>query len=178
MQRTKNQPGNSTQASTWTTFVRLARPALLAMLFVVGGVACGSAANVDPTPVQTFKITPAAKTTVPGSAVAPTTAAIASPAAPGAATTLVLVGQDSKFDKTALAASAGPITIKFSNKDGGIPHNIHVFEGTDAKGKSAGQTDLVPGPIEQELKLDLTAGEYYYHCDVHPTTMKGTLTVR
>ena len=176
MQRTKNQPSNSTQASTGATFVRLARPVLFAMLFVVGGVACGSAANVDPTPVQTFKITPAAKTTLPGSPVAPTAAAIASPAAPGAE--IMLVGQDLKFDKTALTASVGPITIKFSNEDGGVPHNLQVFEGTDAKGKSVGQTDLVPGPIEQELKLDLTAGEYYYHCDVHPTTMKGTLTVR
>lgn len=26
-------------------------------------------------------------------------------------------------------------------------------------------------------QLDLTLGKYYFRCDAHPTTMKGTLTV-
>lgn len=70
------------------------------------------------------------------------------------------------------------MTISFNNADSGIPHNFHVFEGTDAKGKSVGQTELASGPTEQTLKLSLVAGVYYYQCDAHPTTMKGVLTAR
>lgn len=88
------------------------------------------------------------------------------------------MGQDTKFSEAALAAAPRAVTISFSNRDGGVPHNLHVFAGTDAKGTSVGQTDLASGPADQELKLNLAAGAYYFQCDAHPATMNGTLTVR
>jgi plastocyanin len=70
------------------------------------------------------------------------------------------------------------VTIQFANKDSGVPHNLHVFQGVDAKGDSVGETDIASGPVTQNLKLNLAAGGYFYRCDAHPTTMNGTLTVQ
>jgi plastocyanin len=111
-------------------------------------------------------------------AASPTTGAAAatSPAASGG-TTLALTAQSIQFDKTKLEANAGTVTIEFDNKDSGIPHNVHVYKGSDATGDSVGMTDIATGPTTQTLTIDLAASTYYYQCDVHPTTMNGTLTV-
>lgn len=182
--------------------------AIMALGALVFG-ACASSAGSDPTPVTTFKITPAppgytppaasgssAVTPAPsGSATAPATTPAASPsaaatspvAAPTAAATqpsgggeasvLQLVASNIAFDKSELAAKAGKVTIKLDNKDGGVPHNVHVFKGSSASGESVGATALGTGPVQQTLDLQLDAGEYFYQCDVHPTTMSGKLTV-
>ena len=42
---------------------------------------------------------------------------------------------------------------------------------------SSRATDVAAGPIKQTLDLDLKAGDYYFQCVVHPTTMFGTLAV-
>jgi plastocyanin len=52
-----------------------------------------------------------------------------------------------------------------------------VYRGEDNDGEDMGQTELEAGRIEQRLDLTLTPDSYYYVCDVHPTTMEGTLTV-
>lgn len=170
-----------------TNIARRATAVAVAALAVLGlaAAACGSTNTADPTPVRQFKITPAPATFTAG---APT-AAVTGEATPadastpatgepsGGATTIELVGRDTLFDKTKLAAPAGSVLIKFSNKDGGVVHNVHVHKGKDAKGESIGDTGLKAGPIEQELTLDLTAGEYFLVCDAHPATMHAALTV-
>ncbi len=92
-------------------------------------------------------------------------------------TTIRITTRKSVFDRRSLTAPAGTITIKVENRDKGIPHNIHVFKGTDASGPSVGATAVEPGPVQQTLTLKLSPGTYYYHCDVHPATMTGILTV-
>jgi plastocyanin len=140
-------------------------------------VACGEPAEGDPTPVKTFKITPAAT----GAISTPSPDITATPAAvetqSNAGTILDLVGVGSTFDVTELEAPAGPITIKFDNKDAGVVHNVAVYPGDDASQDPIAATELESGPIVQELTLTLDAGEYFYQCDAHPTTMKGTLEV-
>jgi plastocyanin len=149
--------------------------------FVVAAVllgACGETSNADPTPVQTWKITPAS-----GGGVATATPATAdeTPTQPsgsgGGETVLQLVGANTLFDKDELDAPAGTITIEFDNKDGGIPHNVNVFAGEDATGESVGATELEVGPVQQTLTLVLEPGTYFYQCDAHPATMAGILTV-
>lgn len=89
---------------------------------------------------------------------------------------ITVVGVNIAFDTDELYAPAGPVTIVLDNQDGGIPHNIHFFEGTNARGESVAETPLNNGPVEDTLEMDLEPGEYYYQCDVHPN-MKGILTV-
>ena len=149
----------------------------VAMATCVLGAGCEAAADNDPTPVTHFKITPAPGSFATASPVSAATPASTAGASTGNGVTISAKSANLKFDKDSVAVSAGAVTITFNNADSGIPHNFHVFEGSDAKGKSVGQTDLASGPVEQELKLDLTPGKYYFQCDAHPTTMKGTLTV-
>jgi plastocyanin len=147
--------------------------ACVALGLALAGMGCTNSTQADPTPVRTFKITPAAPRTV---------VAIASPsvvAAPtGAGGGIDIVGRDTKFDVTEISASAGAVTIRFDNRDSGIVHNVHVFRGANAQGESIGATAFAAGPVKQELQVNLSAGSYLFQCDAHPTTMKGTLTVQ
>jgi plastocyanin len=143
------------------------------------GVGCGETGDTDPTPVQTFKITPAANATAARTP-APATTPVSEPTSPAtraAGGVITLVGINSEFDLEVLAAPAGTVTIEFDNRDGGVPHNLHVFKGDDADGESVGETELEVGPVTQTLTMDLEPGEYFYVCDAHPNTMEGILTV-
>ncbi|MHB8684700.1 MAG: cupredoxin domain-containing protein [Dehalococcoidia bacterium] len=193
---------NLTRTTTRAAFALI----LLGVIAALFG-ACANSSPPDPTPVTTFAITPAPpgytpppvstfaggaapaaraapagatpSTGTPPAAQTPASGAPAAqtPATGGAATTLKLVGENIQFDKTKLTAPAGTVTIAFNNKDGGVSHDVRVFKGTDATGASVGATALAPGPVQQTLTLQLSPGTYYYHCDAHPTTMSGTLTV-
>jgi plastocyanin len=143
------------------------------------GAACGETGDRDPTPVQTFKITPAANATQPpGAPTAEPTATTASQATPGGGGgTISIAGISNEFDVEEIEAFAGALTIEFDNQDGGVLHNIHFYRGEDADGESVAETELETGPITQTVTFDVQPGEYYYVCDAHPTTMEGILTV-
>ncbi|MEX2246869.1 MAG: cupredoxin domain-containing protein [Dehalococcoidia bacterium] len=156
------------------------RSALLAptalLLVALAGTACESTtAGDDPTPVQTWKITPAAtgRPAAPPT-IAPTVALTPQPAG----TTLSIAAVGSVFDVESFEAPAGVIMIEFDNRDAGVLHNIHVFRGDDATGEDMGATELEVGPLVQTLQLTLEPGTYYIVCDAHPTTMQGTLVVQ
>ena len=85
-----------------------------------------------------------------------------------------------KFLQTKLTAgpSGGKVTIHFVNSDPGVQHNIAVFSGTDATAPLLFRGDLVSGPATVDYTFNAPPpGTYFFHCDVHPTTMSGTLTV-
>jgi mono/diheme cytochrome c family protein/plastocyanin len=111
---------------------------------------------------------------------APTAAAGPSPTAAAASTELKLVAKDLLFDTSTLTGVAGKeLTITLDNQDTAIPHNVHFFNGADATAPSIGKTEINSGPLTETLKIGpLDPGTYYYQCDVHPTTMFGTLTVQ
>ena len=79
-----------------------------------------------------------------------------------------------KFDKTALTAKAGKVTITMDNPSD-TPHNVVI----DAPGAKAGET---VGNGEKSLaSADLKAGEYAYYCAVgnhRGAGMEGKLTVQ
>lgn len=92
--------------------------------------------------------------------------------ASGSAATLELRARGIAFDKTALRAGAGKVSIRFENGDAGIQHNLRVSgKGVDDK------TEIKEGPATQTLDLDLEPGTYSYVCDVHPQQMRGELEV-
>jgi plastocyanin len=81
-----------------------------------------------------------------------------------------------KFDKTALAAKAGKVSIAFTNKSP-LGHNLTV---ESSAGKIVGATPTFQGATKT-LTLTLTAGTYKYFCSVpghRAAGMEGTLTVQ
>ena len=68
-------------------------------------------------------------------------------------------------------------TIHFVNQDAGTQHNIAIFPSQDDLADPLFRGELVTGPGETDYAIDpLKAGQYYFHCDVHPT-MSGTVNV-
>jgi plastocyanin len=147
----------------------------VALTLAVVGTGCANSTEADPTPVRTFKITPAAQPRTATAIASPSVVAGSTGSAGGG---IDIVGRDTKFDVTELSSAPGAVTIRFDNRDSGIVHNLHVFRGTNAQGESVGQTTFAAGPVKQELQVNLAAGTYFFQCDAHPTTMKGTLTVQ
>jgi plastocyanin len=167
--------------------LRTARLGLVVSVVVtaLGAWGCGETGDTDPTPVRTFKITPAANATPSPGADATDTPATSEPTAAGPSetapaggpTAITIAGISSEFDVEEFEAPAGRLTVTFDNQDGGVIHNIHFYRGPDSDGESVAETELEVGPIEQTITFDVEPGEYYYVCDAHPTTMEGTLTV-
>jgi plastocyanin len=96
-----------------------------------------------------------------------------------ATTTARLTANNLAFDPTCLAVVAGrPFTLSFDNQDR-VPHNLAVFRGSNAEGASVFRGLVFRGPrvVEQRLPA-LRAGDYLFHCDVHPHAMQGKLVVR
>ena len=84
------------------------------------------------------------------------------------------------FDPTTLSAAAGAaFTLTFDNKDNTAPHNLVLFNPDGSTVTVQGDTAFFSGPGQRVYQVPaLTAGDYKYQCQVHPTTMIGTLTVK
>jgi plastocyanin len=101
----------------------------------------------------------------------------ASPAA-GAAQAIDETMTDNKFSATAVTVKANqPVTITAPNK-GAAVHNWNLIGQKDASGKDIKTALLDPGKSESITFTISKPGTYNFQCDVHPTEMKGTLTVQ
>jgi plastocyanin len=102
----------------------------------------------------------------------------AEPAPSGTGPVVTLSSVSSRFSPATLSAPAGtPFSLRFENEDSGIPHNVAIF--TDA---SASRSLFVgatfAGPATRNYAVPaLEAGTYFFRCDVHATTMTGSLEV-
>ncbi len=83
------------------------------------------------------------------------------------------------FSIDCLAALADtPFTIEFDNQDTGVPHNVAAYiDFSAATSLFAGEIITGPDTIVYEVDPQ-PAGEYFFRCDVHPTTMTGTLIIK
>ena len=151
--------------------------------------ACGGGGGSSSTPtagVGAAVTTPASvatsqATTPAASATAAATGAATTPSAGGTAMLEIASPDDEKFDKKELTAPAGAkVTLTYTN-DSDLAHNWHLFNGSDANARSLAQTKIITGPNEKDT-ITFTAptkpGRYFFHCDVHPTTMTGFLVVQ
>lgn len=69
-----------------------------------------------------------------------------------------------------------PAVIAFDNQDSGIPHNFAIY--VSQGGKPLFQGEVVTGPAKAEYQIpQLAPGSYFFQCDIHPTTMSGSVTV-
>lgn len=98
--------------------------------------------------------------------------AVAGPEGP--VTAITITSTDLTFDIEAFEVPVGEeVTLTYENEHEGVPHNVRV----DTGGPDEPLTEVAKGPLTQELTFTLDEpGEVSYVCDVHPATMKGTIT--
>jgi plastocyanin len=175
-------------------------PALVLVVLVVVIAACSASATPGWTYAPAASAAPApsgaasgAPSVAPSQApsiapsvapsVAPSSSAGGSTSASGGATTLTITAPvgaaTGGFQPTTLEATANtPFTIHFDNQDNQAPHNVQL-KGPAGDVTLGGDTAFFQGPGTRDYAVPaLPAGDYAYSCVVHPTTMKGTLTVK
>jgi plastocyanin len=86
----------------------------------------------------------------------------------------------SGFAPTTLQVEADrPTALDFDNQDPGVQHNVVIFGEDPAANPQATLLftgALVTGPLRTTYNVPaLAAGTYFFHCEVHPTTMTGTI---
>jgi cytochrome c oxidase subunit II len=100
------------------------------------------------------------------------------PEPPAEGHTITLSSIDSfTYDPASLTAPADtPIIFDFHNVDTEQPHNVAIDDATP-EGAWHGMPIAAPGESLTYVSPPLAAGEYEFFCTVHPTTMRGSLTV-
>ena len=83
------------------------------------------------------------------------------------------------FQPTTLEAKANTaFTLVFDNQDGTAPHNVVISDPNNAA-VAMGDTTFFTGPEKRTYAVPAQkAGSYTFVCQVHPSTMKGTLEVK
>jgi plastocyanin len=127
----------------------------------------------------------AAPSTAPSSAPSASAGAPASPGASGGTGTALTVtaangAATAGFDpKTLEAAANTAFTVTFDNQDTSTgPHNW-VLKKPDGSKVDIGDTSFFTGPAKRTYSVPaLPAGDYPFLCEVHPTVMMGTLTIK
>lgn len=104
-------------------------------------------------------------------------------AASGEGVRLELVAKDLKFDTRELSVDVDrPTTVVLDNQDNGVSHNWALYE--NERAATRGQQPIAASATKAGPSKDFTsftiskAGTFFFRCDVHPTTMTGTLLAR
>jgi len=94
-----------------------------------------------------------------------------------AGTSLSIVAEGTKWNADCLAAPAGQaFTIVMDNKDT-VAHNVAILKSHSATDVQF-RGELLQGPKQTTYEIPaLSAGTYVFHCEVHPTQMRGTFVV-
>ena len=152
---------------SWQIFVFSLVP--LALVFT--GVIIGSMHGVD-SEKEKFAPPPASSSSGGGSSGGGSSSA---PAAPG---TLSLTASNLSFDKRSLTALPNTETkLQFENKDGGVLHNVAIYNNNRATTKIfVGELTTGPSTTTYTFKTP-AAGTYFFRCDSHPDQMTGTFNV-
>jgi len=87
---------------------------------------------------------------------------------------IILSAKDNRFDKESISAEANnEISIIFVNNDP-APHNVAVYTNENAEEEVfVGETFTGPGEYREYTFEAPDEGDYFFRCDVHPTTQTG-----
>jgi plastocyanin len=150
--------------------------AMLSLTMLVA--ACDGGGDEDGSPTEPAETEPVA--TEPGVTEPAATEPDATEPDGGGATRVEISAENTAFDTDSLTVPAGEeVTFVFSNNDDGIQHSFAIYESQEAAegdDEAIAATPIESGPVTQELATTLDADEYFFWCDVHLTTMSGTLT--
>ncbi len=106
----------------------------------------------------------------------PTPTPTATPTGPNIA--IDLIAQDMAFDKSTITVTAGAsVTINFDNKDH-VSHNFALYTDSSATHSIFVGTIIAASQTAYKFTAPSTPGNYFFRCDVHPTTMTGTFVVQ
>ena len=139
------------------------------------------AASVTPAPSGTAAASgsaqPSGSAQASGSAPASASAQPSGGGQPGGDVVQVVATNASGWDTPELTAPADtPFTLEFDNQDSTVPHNL-VINDPNGQRVNTGDTSFFTGPAVRTYNVPaLPAGDYQFLCEVHPTTMVGTLT--
>jgi plastocyanin len=156
--------------------MRLTRALAAGLLLALALAGCGSGGGPGWTYAPAPSATPAASGAASGS---PTVSGSPGASAPAGATVTVIATTPDRFDTPELEVAADqPFTLEFDNRDPSVQHNV-VIHNPDGSKVEMGDTSFFVGPATRTYQVPaLAAGEYPFMCEVHPSTMTGTLTVR
>ncbi|MDP9233449.1 MAG: cupredoxin domain-containing protein [Actinomycetota bacterium] len=88
-----------------------------------------------------------------------------------------LIAQNVAFqEKTLTVLGTKGFTVNFDNKDS-TTHNFAIYDKKGGKELFKGAVITGPNTTDYQVK-PLKAGTYYFQCDIHPTSMNGSLTVK
>jgi len=81
-----------------------------------------------------------------------------------------------EFDAATITAPAGqPFTVIFANMEG-VPHNFSVY--SEEGGELIAEGSIINEGETDEVEIEgLSAGSYFFVCDLHAGEMTGTLVV-
>jgi plastocyanin len=92
--------------------------------------------------------------------------------------TVNLIAKNVQFDLKDISLPANKAAQVDFHNDDSVPHNMSIYSNQDYTGPPVFQGAVVLGGAVSTYQLTaMTAGTYYFRCDIHPTVMKGTLTV-
>jgi plastocyanin len=144
-------------------------PFVVLPVLVLLAAACSSSSKSNTVPANNAAAT--ANPVSSGGQSSPATGA-------GGAQAIAETMTDNKFSATTFTVKANqPVTITAANTGTAI-HNWALTGQKDASGKDI-KTSLLDAGKSESLTFTITKpGNYNFQCDVHPTEMKGTLTVQ
>jgi plastocyanin len=145
---------------------RLLRPAFALLVMLALG-ACSSAATPAPAATTGSSAAPPSAPAASDAGAGASSAAACAPAASGAAATVKETIKNFAFSPDPVTGKVGDV-VGWTNEDS-AGHTATLDDGTCT-------TDTIATGTTGALVFS-APGTYAYHCNIHPTQMKGTITI-